>query len=70
VKTGLGILTDAVETVEQEVMQHEEHHGWKKGPNDLVKDKAQNHAPPAARLGAARAHGPTNGAYMSFRPIY
>ena len=68
VKTGLAMLNDAVAAVEHDVVSHEKQRGWKKS-NDLVaaliKDKAQNQAPPAPRT-----QGATNGGYVNYRPNY
>ena len=59
------MLNDAVATVEHDVVSHEKQRGWK--ANDLVtaliKDKAQNQAPPAPRLA-------NDGSYVNYRPNY
>ena len=63
------MLTDAVETVELNVLMHEKTRGDKS--NDFVeavKAAKQQLVGPAARMGAPRAP-PTNNAFVNYRPM-
>ena len=63
------MLTDAVETVEVNVLQHERTRGYKSNDFvDAVKAANEQVVGPSARMGAPRPP-PTNNAFVNYRPV-